>query len=262
MDAIDDFLTQYGTKTAGPRLDALGKPFSTAMENMPGTFAGALAGGVALSMAAAIPVAASHIYNAATKARDFRAMLSYSPDLQEAHRANPKAVLMAYDTLRRMNPELSKDPLTSAAFVRELHADPRVALGLAETALKLAPKGPGAMQEAFMTGAQTGVQGAQQARSQEAQARAHMDQQKTLMGMKNKLEMAAEGRKNRAQSDRDMAQASGTREQFYEQQIARNLSSPGNFDSDNMFSTPVLRPEVGAANRKLLHFKRMRDMRP
>ena len=101
--------------------------------------------------------AAKALYGAATKGRDFKQMLEFDPELKELHKNNPKYVNAGFNTLRRMNPEFSADPMVSSAFVKQVaYGDTQGAFGLAQEALKNAPR-PGSMQEAFVSGAGVGV---------------------------------------------------------------------------------------------------------
>jgi hypothetical protein len=79
--------------------------------------AGALAvgGGVA---------AAGAIYDAATKSRDFRAMLEVNPDVAAKHEEDPRLVNRMFSTLRTFNPQFSKDPTVAGSYVRQMMEDP------------------------------------------------------------------------------------------------------------------------------------------
>lgn len=92
---------------------------------------GAVGGGIAL---------ANKLYDAATKARDFRAVLESDPDLAAQHQEDPafaRRVNAAFSTVRRFNPAFSKDPFVAATIVRQLAENPnssgQVAMELAKT---------------------------------------------------------------------------------------------------------------------------------
>lgn len=131
--------------------------FSPTMSNL-GQMAmmGVIGAGTTAAVAGAVP-AAKALYGAATKGRDFKSMLAFDPELKELHKANPKYVNAGFNTLRRMNPDFAADPMVSSAFVKQVaYGDTQGAFGLAQEALRAAPK-PGAMQEAFVSGAGTGI---------------------------------------------------------------------------------------------------------
>jgi hypothetical protein len=79
--------------------------------------AGALAvgGGVA---------AAGAIYDAVTKAHDFRSVLEQNPDLAAKHQEDPRLVNRMFSTLRTFNPQFSKDPVVAGSYLRQMVEDP------------------------------------------------------------------------------------------------------------------------------------------
>lgn len=150
MSPLDDFLS-YEQKTAAPMF---AKGTGRGIGQM--ALMGAVGAGTTAAIAGLVP-AATTIYNAATKGRDFRGMLEFDPELKELHKQNPKYVNAGFSTLRRMNPEFSKDPMVASAFVKQVaYGNTEGSFGLAQEALRSAPR-PGAMEEAFVSGAGLGV---------------------------------------------------------------------------------------------------------
>jgi hypothetical protein len=148
MDPITEFLSEYGEKRAGFAGAALR------------SFPEQLAMGAATAGAAALVVGAGmgakSLYDAVTKAHDFRKMLSFNEDLAAHHAENPKYINAAFSTLRRINPEFSKDPLVAGAFVRQMVATPEAAFGLAGQAAGFAPR-PGPVETAVVRSIEKGV---------------------------------------------------------------------------------------------------------
>jgi len=85
--------------------------------------------------AAGLGLAVEHLYDAATKSRDFRTMLEHNPDLHEQHQQNPKMFNQAFSTLRTMNPMFSRDPLVAGTYMRQMMDSPLTAGGKAVEAL-------------------------------------------------------------------------------------------------------------------------------
>lgn len=108
---------------------------------------------------AGVAQAAQHLYNAATKKRDFDAMLLRNPHLLPFHQQDPEGFGQMYTSLRAMNPEFARDPLVAGSYMWEaMERDPQTR-GL--TVIKArqdagrAP-GPGPISNAFMGGYQSG----------------------------------------------------------------------------------------------------------
>lgn len=103
------------------------------------------AGGAAAATAGAAAVAgglygAQKLYDAATKARDFRAMLGVDPRLAERHEENPRLVNQMFSTLRTFNPQFTRDPIVAANYVVAMVEDPANAAGRATDALSFRDK--------------------------------------------------------------------------------------------------------------------------
>lgn len=84
----------------------------------------ALTGALATGMVGAVGVAASKIYDAATKSRDFRAMLSVNPELHDFVKENPNKANSLFTSLRQINPDFSKDPYVAGHYIRQMAGDP------------------------------------------------------------------------------------------------------------------------------------------
>lgn len=82
-----------------------------------------------LAMAGALGVAGAglaiqKVYDAATKARDFRTMLENNPDLAEKHKESPRLFNQMFSTLRTFNPAFSRDPVVAGSYMRQMVDDP------------------------------------------------------------------------------------------------------------------------------------------
>lgn len=103
-------------------------------------------------------VAASKIYDALTKKRDFNQMLELNPDLQEHHTADPKKFNQMFTTLRSMNSSFSKDPLVAGTYMRRMVESPLSAGGIAVETIGHQRFAPAPMSEAFHRGAGAGAE--------------------------------------------------------------------------------------------------------
>lgn len=150
-DPIREF-TKYcfRDKTAAPAW------MSSPMAKTLGTAAGvAVAAPLAGAAIGGLGDAAKGIYNAVTKKRDFNAMLEFNQDLRGMHKQDPKIVNAAFSTLRRINPQYSRDPLVAGAFVRNLSMAPEGAFQSANMAQTKAP--PSMMEQGYMGNIGAGV---------------------------------------------------------------------------------------------------------
>ena len=82
------------------------------------------AAGAAAGVVAGGTVAVQKLYDAATKARDFKAMLEHNPDLLQKQEEDPKRFNQSFTTLRTFNPAFSKDPLVAGSVMREMMESP------------------------------------------------------------------------------------------------------------------------------------------
>jgi hypothetical protein len=104
-----------------------------------GATKGALGAAGALAVGGAV-VGAQRLYEAATKARDFRAMLEANPDLVQKHEENPRLFNQMFTTLRSFNPSFSSDPVVAGGYIRKMVEEPTSAAGLVTDALSFRDK--------------------------------------------------------------------------------------------------------------------------
>lgn len=143
---VDDMLEDE--KTAG-----FGSAASKAWQELPGHMVGALGMAGAAAAAGGVIGAARHLYDAATKSRDFRTMLEHNADLAE--HPSPQHVEMAFTTLRTFAPAFSKDPLVAGTYVRQIAESPANAGGLILPAMQA--QGPSFLQDMAQQGALQGL---------------------------------------------------------------------------------------------------------
>lgn len=118
----------------------------------------ALVAGAAGAGAAGIGMAASKIYDAITKTRDFRAMLENNADLQDHYGKNPKYFNLAYSSLRSTSPAFGKDPIVAGHYMRRIMENQDEAGGILMQAMKDSPRAEGhPMVESFGRGALEGA---------------------------------------------------------------------------------------------------------
>ena len=117
MSAVDDILAMREKKAA---------PNMAAPMGAMGHFGQALATGAGAGLAGAVMtgagIAASSLYQAVAKARDFRTMMgsSFNADLHEYQRAKPVQFNEAYNSLHSVNPAVTKDPMTAGHYMRRM----------------------------------------------------------------------------------------------------------------------------------------------
>ncbi len=121
-----------------------------------------LEGAAASGAVAAATLGAHHVYDALTKARDFKEMLKspFNSDLGPLHEQSPDRFNAAFTSLRRVNPALTKDPMVSGAYMRRVMMyDDAGASGVLVEALNQKDRmGTSPMVEALARGNQMGVQ--------------------------------------------------------------------------------------------------------
>jgi hypothetical protein len=84
--------------------------------------------------------AARQAYNAATKSRDFKAMLDVYPDLAQHQADNPKMFNQHYSSLRRLNPTFAADPVVAGSYMRQMSEFPHNAGNVLVQSVGAAPK--------------------------------------------------------------------------------------------------------------------------
>lgn len=126
----------------------------------------ALAGGLGTAVGAAgvaaVGMAASKIYDAVTKGRDFKQMLQspFNQDLHELYKSQPSEFNAAFSSLRAMTPEFSKDPMVSGTYMRRMMSfGPTSAGGVILESVGAHKNMPSdnPLREAFMGGAGAGA---------------------------------------------------------------------------------------------------------
>lgn len=81
-------------------------------------------GAVGAGAVAGAAFGAQKIYDAATKARDFRSMLEADPRLAQLHQEDPRRVNQMFSTLRTFNPSFTRDPIVASHYVLQMASDP------------------------------------------------------------------------------------------------------------------------------------------
>lgn len=163
MNPLDEYMSE---KHAG--FGAFGNRLGQAAET-------GMATALATGAIAATGMAAHKIYEAVTKARDFRDMMGspFNADLAEHHQTKPKEFNAAFTSLRRMNPTFSQDPMIAGTYMRQMMTyDPATAGGVLVEALgHRRNEQPSPLAEGFHAGGREGAkaQVTQGLRSQQEQ---------------------------------------------------------------------------------------------
>lgn len=162
---------------------------------------GTAAAAGALTMAG---MGAAHLVDAATKSRDFRKMLNdpYNEDLSEMYRHNPKKFITAFNSLRDISPEFSKNPMVAGLYMRKVVSmgdrDPALAASPLLEAMQHQSKNPSMLQEVARAGGEAAGAALMDAR-QERRLREDFRQRKELENMRHQLGIQADlGRHARA----------------------------------------------------------------
>lgn len=139
---IEEYLSEKTAGFAGNFANEVGNALRPG--NL-GTLAGRGLVGAGMSAVGAGAVAgATHgvqmLYDAATKAKDFRLMLAQDAELAQRQQENPKLVNQMFSTLRTFNPAFTRDPVVAAAYVSKMVGDPMHAGAHAVEALQYRDK--------------------------------------------------------------------------------------------------------------------------
>lgn len=117
--------------------------------------------GVGGAAFAGLAAGAAKLYDAATKTRDFNAMLESNPDLLGHHQQDPVGFNRMFSALRTMAPEMTKEPLVAGSFMRtglEGSVENRGMVAVdAATAGSRTQRRPGPLTEAALGGFSKGV---------------------------------------------------------------------------------------------------------
>jgi len=124
-------LSEYLTmKTAGPGDFFQGFSKKVNLRNAGGAMGGALMGAGAAGVVGLTGLAAQKMYDAATKAQDFKAMLAFDAGLAARHQEDPRMVNQMFSTLRTFNPSFTKDPAVASAMVGQMVESPQGVPGM------------------------------------------------------------------------------------------------------------------------------------
>ncbi len=138
---VEEYLQE---KTAGPfsglgsgfRQGFVGQGASVLGKDIGSAVRSGLLGGVGSLAVGALGMGAQRLYDAATKANDFRAMLEANPHLVPKQQEDPKRFNQIFTTLRTFNPGFSKDPLVAGSMVEHMLDNQTGISGLMGEALK------------------------------------------------------------------------------------------------------------------------------
>lgn len=100
--------------------------------------AGVYGGAIALGSAALAGLAKAH--DAMTFKKDYEAMLNHSPEIKDY---DSKAVKARFQTLRRFNPEMSRDPLVASSWIKQTIEYPVVTPATLKDVTQAKQPGPG-----------------------------------------------------------------------------------------------------------------------
>lgn len=178
----------------------------------------ALGGALATAGAAGVGVAAHKIYDAVTKARDFRQMLGspFNADLHDHYTSRPAQFNHAFSSLRSVAPDMSKDPMVAGLYMRRMMAyGPDQAGGVLVEALTHTDKTPSPMLEAFTRG---GASGAQEA------IRGHVGQQSQESG--HEFSKKLEAFKDQLSGSRAHEQREGQHENAMKMEMFKKMLEP------------------------------------
>lgn len=122
---VDDFLAEKKTAAfpdvmKSPSVRSVGRGLGLGLSFAAGS--GAIAG---------VMSAAAKMYDAATKKRDFDAMMEANPHLGVHQSRDPEGFNRLYTSLRKMNPEFSSDPLIAGSYMFQGMEGPAETRGLA-----------------------------------------------------------------------------------------------------------------------------------
>jgi hypothetical protein len=136
MTPLETFLLE---KRAAEKKAGFMSSFRQSAKQIPEALGAATAQGAATAAVGAgiagIGMAASKIYDAMTKRRDFQQMLKVNPDLAEHQAANPAMFNHMFSSLRVHNPAFTADPIVAGTYMRRMSESPLTAGGVAVEAL-------------------------------------------------------------------------------------------------------------------------------
>lgn len=119
------------------------------------TFQGSAAGALGSAAATGVALGFKSLYNAATKHRDFKAMLAQNPDIEVHQQQQPKQVNAFFSSLRSVNHDFSADPVIAGSYLRQMLESPMPG-GIAAQAAQMRDNRPNALVESIAGGAREG----------------------------------------------------------------------------------------------------------
>lgn len=131
--------------------------FADAARQLGGAAGQAMGAAAATGAVALAGVAASKLYEAATKSRDYRAMLAANPEVHEFARENPNMANSMFTSLRQINPTYSQDPYVAGHFMRQMANDPHGAGGYLMVAAQDRAKFDHPVLETYLKGSLEGI---------------------------------------------------------------------------------------------------------
>ena len=99
---------------------------------------------------AAATLGVAKFYDAATKRRDYNAMLRVNPHLEEARKQDPAMFNQMYTSLRNANRAFAKDPLVAGRYMSRMVDEPMAAGGVLTEAMTAPNVKPMSMAENLM----------------------------------------------------------------------------------------------------------------
>lgn len=171
-------------------------------QNIANHAVGAGAAALGAGAIAAVGGGVHMIYDAVTKARDFKNMLAENEDVAQMHAENPRAVNRMFSSLRTFAPEFTADPMVAGAYVRQMVDSPNGAPGFISGAIdsrrkllgnKPSPHGFG---EAMLAGASKGAPSNPFGPRQEALEEQDLGQQEHVQPLRHAYEREQAGQGN------------------------------------------------------------------
>jgi len=118
MNPLEEFLMEKKAFGLGA-LSGAARTTGKALGPTARAFGTAAAAGAGAAAFAGLAGGAGKLFAAATKTRDFRAMLDANPDLQQHHRTDPAGFNRMYSSLRTLAPEFAAEPLVAGHYMRQ-----------------------------------------------------------------------------------------------------------------------------------------------
>jgi hypothetical protein len=155
-------------------------------------------------------------YDYLTKARDYKRMMNspFNSDLQQFHQERPEHFNAAFTGLRRMNADLTREPMVAGTYMRRMmEFGPTAAGGVLVEALGQRERMQSPLQDAIVRGGQAGIQGVLNEQMQNRNETFRQDLQ--LKQEQKRLDLGYEGQIE--------AQRGAARLQFEKNRIRANL---------------------------------------